>query len=60
MTEHDNTNKGAAFTPWSDQQFILQGDLDCDATQSLFEQTGAVDQNNQVVINQLYRERELE
>lgn len=30
MTEHDNTNKGAAFTPWSDQQFILQGDVDCD------------------------------
>ena len=30
MTEHDNTNKGAAFTPWSGQQFILQGDLDCD------------------------------
>jgi prepilin-type N-terminal cleavage/methylation domain-containing protein len=36
------------------------GDLDCDATQSLFEQTGLVDQNNQVVVNQLYRERELE
>ncbi len=36
------------------------GDVDCDGTEALFEQTGAVDDNNQVLINQLYRERELE
>ena len=30
MTEYDDTNRGAAFTPWPSQQFILQGDVDCD------------------------------
>ena len=37
-----------------------EGDLDCDNAVGLFEQTGLVDNNNQVVINQLYRENELE
>jgi prepilin-type N-terminal cleavage/methylation domain-containing protein len=37
-----------------------EGDLDCDGTPSLFEQTGLVDPNNQVVINQLFRQNELE
>jgi prepilin-type N-terminal cleavage/methylation domain-containing protein len=37
-----------------------QGDLDCDNIESLFEQSARVDDNNQVVINPLYRERELE
>jgi prepilin-type N-terminal cleavage/methylation domain-containing protein len=37
-----------------------RGDLDCDGNNSLFEQSGKVDDNNQVTINQLYRERELE
>jgi len=37
-----------------------EGDLDCDGTVSLFEQTGLIDDNNQVVINQLYRQNELE
>lgn len=37
-----------------------EGDLDCDGNTSLFEQTGLVDQNNQVVINQLFRQNELE
>ena len=25
MTEHDNTNRGAAFTPYPEQKFILSG-----------------------------------
>ena len=25
MSEYDDTNKGAAFKPWDDQNFILQG-----------------------------------
>ena len=37
-----------------------EGDLDCDGVSSLFEQTGLVDTNNQVVINQLFRQDELE
>jgi prepilin-type N-terminal cleavage/methylation domain-containing protein len=37
-----------------------EGDLDCDNTPSLFEQTGEVDNNSQVTINQLFRQNELE
>ena len=37
-----------------------EGDLDCDGVSSLFEQSGEVDDNNQVVIHQLYRRDELE
>ena len=37
-----------------------EGDLDCDGLNSLFEQTGLVDANNQVVINQLFRQSPLE
>ena len=37
-----------------------QGDLDCDGIPSMFEQTGLVDANNQVVINQLFRDKPLE
>ena len=28
MSEYDNTNRGAVFTPFEDQKFILQGKLD--------------------------------
>lgn len=28
MSEYDNTNRGAAFTPFDDQKFILQGKVD--------------------------------
>lgn len=28
MSEYDNTNRGAAFQPFPEQQFILQGKLD--------------------------------
>ena len=37
-----------------------EGDLDCDGLSSLYEQTGLVDNNNQVVINQLFRRDPLE
>jgi len=30
MTDYDNTNRGAAFKPFDDQKFILQGKLDID------------------------------
>jgi prepilin-type N-terminal cleavage/methylation domain-containing protein len=52
--EENGEGQNAFFTA------CVCGDLDCDTLPSLFEQTGAVDQNNQVVINQLYREAELE
>lgn len=37
-----------------------EGDLDCDNQSSIFEQVGAVDQNNQVEIRQLFRQNPLE
>ena len=30
MSDYDNTNRGAAFKPFDDQKFILQGKLDID------------------------------
>jgi prepilin-type N-terminal cleavage/methylation domain-containing protein len=52
--ETQGVGQGAFFTARA------EGDLDCDNTTSLFEQTGNIDQNNQVVINQLVRQNELE
>jgi prepilin-type N-terminal cleavage/methylation domain-containing protein len=37
-----------------------EGDLDCDGANSLFEQSGEVDANNQIVVHQLYRRNPLE
>ena len=30
MSEYDDTNRGAVFTPFDDQKFILQGKLNID------------------------------
>lgn len=32
MTEHDNTNRGAAFTPYPEQKFILSGRINYHGT----------------------------
>lgn len=49
-----DTGKNARFSARA------EGDLDCDGLGSIFEQTGTVDNNSQVVINQLFRQDPLE
>lgn len=34
MADYDNTNRGAAFAPYDDQDFILQGRLDVDGDEA--------------------------
>tara|TARA_R100000995_G_scaffold70718_1_gene39300 strand:+ start:292 stop:702 length:411 start_codon:yes stop_codon:yes gene_type:complete len=55
MSDYDNKNKGAAFAPFSDQKFILSGNLDVQGIEKRCVYIAGQTKNNKKIIK-IYQE----